>query len=376
MSLLGFFLKIYVPLAFAFLNFLYFQVRVFYRPLFYKDKKTGETIDVHKLYDAFRSKDRFNYFEVVIVGLFFFPIKFLSCLSVITCIMIHLKIASLFYPNPGTNPEHRKKIESIVKFWARWYLRTSMVYLKEKKVDNCEEVYKKYLGADYDFNEKRYSVIICNHLGFLDVISNMALHSPGFIAKEAISRYVLIGTISKSLNCLFVNRESESARKDILERLHQRQVDFYEGKSLAPLILFPEGTTTAGRNLLRFKKGAFYYLLPIKPEIINFNQDSAIHLACGSQNLLFHTCKNLCYYFPVELYYINMPIIKPTQFMFDNYSHLGKEKWEIYAEVVRKIYCEIGGFKESEMGYRDSHSYNQAMISGVYDPEKLNKKTI
>ena len=43
---------------------------------------------------------------------------------------------------------------------------------------------------------------------------------------------------------------------------------------------------------------------------------------------------------------INMPIIQPTNYMFEKYSYLGKEKWEIYAEVTRKIFCEIGGFKE------------------------------
>ena len=51
-----------------------------------------------------------------------------------------------------------------------------------------------------------------------------------------------------------------------------------------------------------------------------------------------------------------MPIIKPTEYMFEKYQHLGKEKWEIFAEVVRKIYSEIGNLKESTFGLRDERN--------------------
>ena len=64
-----------------------------------------------------------------------------------------------------------------------------------------------------------------------------------------------------------------------------------------------------------------------------------------------------------------MPVIKPTPYMYENYKHLGKEKWEIYAEVVRKIYAELGGLKESTFGLRDEKKYNIAMKYGIYNPD-------
>ena len=64
-----------------------------------------------------------------------------------------------------------------------------------------------------------------------------------------------------------------------------------------------------------------------------------------------------------------MPIIKPTEFMYKNYSHFGKEKWEIYAEVVRKIYSEIGNLEESNLGLRDDKKYNIALKKRIYDPD-------
>lgn len=43
--------------------------------------------------------------------------------------------------------------------------------------------------------------------------------------------------------------------------------------------------------------------------------------------------------------------------MYQNFTHLGNDKWEVYAEVVREIYCEIGNFEKSEKTYRDSQIY-------------------
>jgi lysophosphatidylcholine acyltransferase/lyso-PAF acetyltransferase len=245
-----------------------------------------------------------------------------------------------------------------------------MINLKEKKID-CTEVYKKYLGPDYDFNNNnKYSLIICNHIGFFDIITNMYLHGCGFIAKVEVSRYWLIGSIAKAINCLFVNRQNESSRKEIFEKLYERQKKFLDGKIYTPLVLFPEGANTCGRHILKFKKGAFFHLLPIKPEIINIYQENKIHFTCGGQNVIFNTFKYLCF-LTEKLYYVKMPVIRPTEFMFQNYSNLGREKWEVYAEVVRKIYCEVGGFKESNLGYRDAQIYNKAMNKGEFDYEKI-----
>lgn len=52
-----------------------------------------------------------------------------------------------------------------------------------------------------------------------------------------------------------------------------------------------------------------------------------------------------------------IPVIEPTEYMFNNYSHLGDEKWKIFAEVVRNIYSEIAGFKKSDKNFNDLLDY-------------------
>ena len=195
----------------------------------------------------------------------------------------------------------------------------------------------------------------------------MYLYQPGFIAKKLVANYPFFGSVARGLNCLFIDRENENSRKKIMDDIYMKQKNYMDKKSLAPLAIFPEGTTTSNRNILKFKKGAFYHLLPIKPQIILIDQNCALSIACGVQNIFYHTLRIMAYS-STELYYIDLPVIRPTEYMFDHYSHLGKEKWEIFAEVTRKIYCEIGGFEESNLGYRDEHLYSIAINTGKYEP--------
>ena len=121
---------------------------------------------------------------------------------------------------------------------------------------------------------------------------------------------------------------------------------------------------------MRFKKGAFYSLLPVKPLMIIVNQKTNFHLSVGASNHNCHFAKNL-YHFANILYYSHLPIIRPTEYMFENYNNLGNEKFEIYANVVQKIYSEIGGLEESNMGFRDMKRYIKAMKTGIYDENDL-----
>ena len=360
------FLKYFIPIMFIFLNWLYSNCIIYYKRLEYIDKKTGKKIDIHKLYEPFQAKDKLRYWRFILSGMIFFLPKLIFCMLAVIGLIINLQISHFFYKDSDTNINHRNKVKKIIKFWSYLGLKNALISIKEKKVNTYEKIYKKYLGDDYDFSQKKYSLIISNHIGLFDVILVMYLYQPGFIAKKLVSNYPFFGSVARGLNCLFVDRENENARKKIMEDIYFKQKNFLEGKSLAPLAIFPEGTTTSNRNILKFKKGAFYHLLPIKPQIIQIDQQSPLHLACGVQNIFFHTWKVMAYSC-TDLFYIDLPIISPTDYMFQHYSHFGKEKWEIYAEVTRKIYCEIGGFEESNLGYRDEHLYSMAIKTGKYE---------
>ena len=345
---------------------------VFYRPLKYKDKETGKEIDLNEKYDAFHPYDPINYFEFIFFGIFLFPIRGIICFLICICLNLNLKYLKYKYKNIDTDPSQNEIHSKVIKFWSYLFLYINNISLEKEEL-NYEPIYKKYLGNDYNFKEEKYSLLICNHIGFYDVIANMALNGCGFLAMKIIS-YIPIGSgISNDIGSVFVERQSEKSRKESFEQIYERQINFYKGKNLNKILVFPEGTTSNNRYIVKFKQGVFKALLPLKPIIMHIDKNEPFHLSSNVQNLFYHVMRSFTCW-KNKIYYNKLPIIKPTQYMFDNYKNYGKEKWEIYSKIVKNIYIEVGKFKNSELGHRDKDIYYDALETGIYNGEILSKK--
>ena len=342
----------------------------YYRPLIKKDKN-GNKINIHDIYDPFHPHDRIDFFSMWSTSFFCWFIKFISSFIILVIVNLHIRFLYKIHKNTDTNPEQRKQMKDAIVFWSKLFLFFNGVRI-ENKYPEFKDVYKKYLGDDYDFTDDKYSLVVSNHIGFFEVVLGMSLYAPGFIAKKDIKDYYFIGPISRAIHCLFVDRENQNEKKKIFDSLLERQQSFYNQKLFVPLLLFPEGTCSCGRNILRFKKGAFYSLLPIKPIICTVDQKSDFHLSVGASNVVLSYFKNYCHTINT-IYVATLPTIRPTEYMFEKYKKYGSEKWEIFAYVVRKIYAEVGGLEEVDMGLTDIKRYIRAMVTGDYDPnEKTN----
>ena len=361
-------LCIYTIFIFILSYLIYSKNQVYYRSLEYNNPETLEKIDVHKLYPEFAILDK-NSFLRIFIGYYFYALpKFIINLYFAIMEIIQLNQNMKNLKNPTSDPQDFSILSNTITKWTNWVLRLNGIKVNKIKL-NYEDVYRKYLGQDYEFNpDEKYSLIISNHTGFYDIIMNMAIHSCGFLAKEETKNYFLVGTISKGLNCLFVKRESKTDRERIFKELEKRQKDFYDGKILTPICLFPEGTTTNGKYILKFKRGAFYNLLPIKPQIILLGNNLNYSVAIGVGSPVMNYFRSLCY-FGCQINLCELPVIKPTEYMFEKYADLGEEKWEIFAEVTRKIMCEIGGLTPSDKTFRDSKRYENSLVKGSYEDE-------
>ena len=359
---------VYFGIILIYTIWLYSKLKVYYRKLTFKKTPDSEETDVGELYDEFKMTDNLSFFRLFF-GNFFITV-FRGPLDIILALLqnFFLKSDMKNLKNPTTDQKDWEILSKTISKYTSWFFCLNGIKIIKKELP-YEEIYKKYLGEDYKFDpNEKYSLIICNHLGFYDVVLNMILNSSGFIAKSVVADYCFVGPIAKAINCLFVKRDSQENREKIFQLLEERQKEFYEGKLLSPLCLFPEGTTTSGRHILKFKRGAFYALLPIKPELILVDQKDDMSLAVGVSSVAYNYLRSLCY-LTHKLYFVDLPVIKPTDFMWENYSNLGKEKWEIFAEVTRKILCEISGLKPSDKNYRDSLKYEEALYKGEYKEE-------
>ncbi|KAK9839499.1 hypothetical protein WJX81_005850 [Elliptochloris bilobata] len=111
----------------------------------------------------------------------------------------------------------------------------------------------------------------------------MALYFPSFVARRGTEDIPLIGLVSTKMQCLYVDRETANEAvqgvgaqvKARMQRADQRQRNSTSRTGgERPMLLFPEGTTTNGRYLLPFKKGAFLAGLPLQPVVLRYGEGS------------------------------------------------------------------------------------------------------
>ena len=95
------------------------------------------------------------------------------------------------------------------------------------------------------------SIIVSNHLGYLDPLIIAGLTPVIPIAKTEVSQWPMLGTGLRNLGCIFVKREDPNDGARVL-RSALRLLEL--GISV---LVFPEGTTTDGQSVLPFKRGIF-----------------------------------------------------------------------------------------------------------------------
>lgn len=114
-------------------------------------------------------------------------------------------------------------------------------------------------------------LFVANHISWQDIIVLQSLAPTGFIAKYEIRNWPLIGWMAHRGGTLFIRRgkrdSTQQLNKAITDRLHARQ----------NLLIFPEGTTTAGNIVKPFRtrlfEPAIEMSLPVQPVAIHYSRD-------------------------------------------------------------------------------------------------------
>lgn len=89
--------------------------------------------------------------------------------------------------------------------------------------------------------------LVSNHLSYVDIMIYHKLLDTSFVAKAEIKGWPVIGFMAKTLEVIFIDRK----RKSDVARVNgevARQIDSSKG-----VVLFPEGTTSNGDQILPFK---------------------------------------------------------------------------------------------------------------------------
>lgn len=89
--------------------------------------------------------------------------------------------------------------------------------------------------------------LVTNHLSYIDILPIYKTVKGTFVAKKEIRSWPALGFMVKTMGVIFVDR---SRKKDVtrVNRIISNALHKHQG-----MILFPEGTTSPGEKLLRFK---------------------------------------------------------------------------------------------------------------------------
>jgi len=111
-------------------------------------------------------------------------------------------------------------------------------------------------------------LIISNHSSWLDIIILGSIFKTTFLSKIEVSKWPIIGRITTAVDMLFIDRGAKNAASLAVDGiskfiLHDRNVT-----------IFPEGTSSGGKKLLKFKPRLFASIIdtnsPVQCVIIKY----------------------------------------------------------------------------------------------------------
>ncbi len=98
--------------------------------------------------------------------------------------------------------------------------------------------------------KKRPLILLGNHCSYLDIIILSSASSVCFVAKEEIKSWFLFGFLAKLQNTIFISRRNRNTINSIYKINDKINKNF-------SMILFPEATTSNGKNILQFKSSLY-----------------------------------------------------------------------------------------------------------------------
>jgi 1-acyl-sn-glycerol-3-phosphate acyltransferase len=118
-------------------------------------------------------------------------------------------------------------------------------------------------------------LIVSNHISWVDILVLGGLTSGSFVAKAEIRRWPIIGFLAATADTVFIERGQRRSFEVVVTNI----ADFLKrGRSV---VIFPEGTTTDGKQVLKFRrrlfKAAIEANVPTQPVAIRYFKADAIH---------------------------------------------------------------------------------------------------
>jgi len=131
--------------------------------------------------------------------------------------------------------------------------------------------------------------IVSNHLSYIDIPVYSSVIKTTFVSKAEVKGWPLVGFMAQTLGIIFIDRRK---RSDV-SRVNQEISD--QLNDLQGVILFPEGTTSPGFEILPFRPSLLQHAAETETDV----SFAAIHYETSEKDLSAH--KSVCWWGPTPM---------------------------------------------------------------------------
>eukprot|EP01111_Echinosteliopsis_oligospora_P014258 TRINITY_DN5335_c0_g1_i1.p1 TRINITY_DN5335_c0_g1~~TRINITY_DN5335_c0_g1_i1.p1 ORF type:complete len:344 (-),score=58.40 TRINITY_DN5335_c0_g1_i1:39-1070(-) len=204
--------------------------------------------------------------QMIFMGIFVAPIKLLLLLFIFLGLYVFALICSMGIGIEAMTSSPSRRREIFITAYHYCALSIGFVLGLKAQISGTRD--------------KSVPCMVANHMSYIDIIVFSLIEPVSAVAKESVSNYPIVGVLSRAIQCVFVPHAGDSAQRlsgaktidhseTPIARIGQRQIP----NDKTTLLIFPEGTTTNGRTIIRFRRGAFTSGHPVQPVVWRFCND-------------------------------------------------------------------------------------------------------
>ncbi|KAK7177228.1 hypothetical protein R3I93_001271 [Phoxinus phoxinus] len=207
----------------------------------------------------------------------------------------------------------------------RWLFQHIMLFLGRAVFFSLGFLWIKVRGRQAGLREAPV-LAVAPHSGFMDMLILGVTGLPTVVSRYENSKLPVVGALLEFNQAVLVNRKDPESRKKCVSQIRERVTS---DDHWPQMLMFPEGTTTNGRALLKFKPGAFLAGVPVQPVLLHYpGQPDTVRWTWKGVSWLgslWHTTVQIYTSVTVEF----LPVYTPSQ--------EEKENPDLYAENVQKL---------------------------------------
>nr|XP_040037277.1 lysophospholipid acyltransferase LPCAT4 isoform X1 [Gasterosteus aculeatus aculeatus] len=264
----------------------------------------------------------------VILGSVLFPVRVAMAAL---CFLFMWPVARLRFA--GLSEEERSRP---VQGWRRWLLHPIMLGLSRLAFFFLGFLWVRVKGRRAELKEAPV-LVVAPHSSFMDMVSLMPTQLATVVSRSENTSLPVVGALLEFNQAVLVSRKDPESRRRAVAQVTERLTsDGYWPQ----MLMFPEGTTTNGSALIKFKPGAFLAGLPVQPVLLRYPNklDTVRWTYKGTSwvEALWHTTSQLYTNVTVEF----LPVYSP--------SPEERKDPSLYADNVQRLMAKALGLPASD----------------------------